>query len=155
RSAIPSERARSLEHRREEGFPRTRERSCIIESGGRGVRGGHCVIPLTTRGAERPTIAGASFPRHPAAGGGAPKGDLGMREKFGARLAIAAIAALALAWVACGQGESTAAKKSDQAADAAQGAAEEGGEAAGAAGDGAESAASDAAAGAEAARARG
>ena len=40
-----------------------------------------------------------------------------MREKFGTRLVIAALAALALAWVACGQHESPAAQKMEEAAD--------------------------------------
>ena len=42
-----------------------------------------------------------------------------MREKMGARLAVAALAALALVWVACGQQETPAAKM-EQAAEAAQ-----------------------------------
>ena len=61
-------------------------------------------------------------------------------KKIGARLVIAALAALALAWVACGQQESPAAQKMEEAAEAAQGAAEQAGEAAGAAAEAAQAA---------------
>jgi hypothetical protein len=68
-----------------------------------------------------------------------------MREKLGARLVIAAFAALALAWMACGQQESPAAQKMEEAAEAAEGAGEQAAEAAGAAAEAAQEAAAEAA----------